>query len=326
VDLKQIEYFLRVAELRSFSRAAEYLNISQSALSRQVRLLELDLRQHLLYRNGRGVEPTEAGERFVGYAKALLQLVDRAREDMQSMQDAPSGKVTLGLPPRVAHVLTPPMVLAFRKQFPQGAISVAEGLSAQTREWLITGRVDIALLYDPPPSPLLGYETLFREELVLVCARTQTPALPASVTVAELANYPLILPSQPNAIRTLTERVCGSQNVRLNVVAEVDAVHTITELAAQGHAYAILPESAVVLEANPDAFATARITSPAIRNNLVLAVPRSRPMTRLAVATAALIRGTDFPSLFVRTARAAHADKPGATETAMADVEQGAGG
>jgi LysR family nitrogen assimilation transcriptional regulator len=298
MDLKQIEYFLRVAELRSFSRAAEHLSISQSALSRQVRLLELDLRQHLLYRNGRGVEPTEAGVRFIGYAQALLQLVDRAREDMQNMQDTPSGKITIGLPPRVALVLTPRLVHAFRERFPDGKISVAEGLSAQTREWLISGRVDIALLYDPPPSPLLGYETLFREELVLVCARDQKPALPASVTVAQLADYPLILPSQPNAIRTLTERICGQQRVRLNVVAEVDAVHTITELTAQGNAYAILPASAVMQETDPQAFVTAKITSPAILNNLVLATPRSRPMTRLAVATAALIQEADFLDLF----------------------------
>lgn len=298
MDLKQIEYFLRVAELRSFSRAAEHLAISQSALSRQVRLLELDLRQHLLYRNGRGVEPTEAGERFIGYARALLQLVDSAREDMQNMQDTPSGKITIGLPPRVALVLTPRLVHRFRERFPDGKISVAEGLSAQTREWLISGRVDIALLYDPPPSPLLGYETLFREELVLVCARDQKPALPAAVTVAQLADYPLILPSLPNAIRTLTERVCGQQRVRLNVVAEVDAVHTITELTAQGNAYAILPASAVMQEADPQAFVTARIISPAIRNNLVMATPRSRPMTRLAVATAALIQEADFLALF----------------------------
>ena len=71
MDLKQIEYFLRVAERRSFSRA-EMLDVAQPTLSRQVRLLEQELGQHLLYRNGRGVEPTEAGLRFVEHARALL--------------------------------------------------------------------------------------------------------------------------------------------------------------------------------------------------------------------------------------------------------------
>ena len=102
MDLKQIEYFLRVAERRSFSRAAEMLDVAQPTLSRQVRLLEQELGQHLLYRNGRGVEPTEAGLRFVEHARALLALAERAREDLRSLRETPAGKVSVGLPPRIA--------------------------------------------------------------------------------------------------------------------------------------------------------------------------------------------------------------------------------
>lgn len=303
MDLKQIEYFLHVAERRSFSRAAELLDVAQPTLSRQVRLLEMELGQHLLYRNGRGVEPTEAGLRFMEHARALLSLAERAKEDLQNLRATPTGKVIVGLPPRIARVLTPPLVQGFRAAFPEASIAVAEGLSAQMREWLLAGRVDLALLYDPPPAPQLTYESLFREELVLATAPGTQPPLPAQVTVAELGRYPLVLPSVPNAIRTLVESVCRAQGVRLTVAAEVDAVQTIVELAAQGHVYAILPRSATRHLPGELTLSTSRIGSPRIRNDLVLASPRHRPATRLATATAHLIRALKLADLF-------HAEKP----------------
>lgn len=297
MDLKQIEYFLRVAERRSFSRAAEQLGIAQSSLSRQVALLEEELKQHLFSRNGRGVEPTEAGIRFMEHARALLALAERAKEDLQSLRESPSGKVAIGLPPRVAVVAAAPLLKAFRNAYPAASMTIAEGLSAQVREWLLAGRVELALLYDPPPTPQLAYESLFREDLVLVRAGTQPP-LPANVKVAQLGDYPLILPSLPNAIRTLVESTCRSRGTRLNVVVEIDAVHTIVELAAMGHGCAILPRSSVHFAPTDVPLSIATITSPHIRNNLVLATPRNRPVTRLAAGTADLMRSLDMPCLF----------------------------
>lgn len=298
MDLKQIEYFVRVAERRSFSRAAELLDVAQPTLSRQVRLLELELGQHLLYRNGRGAEPTEAGLRFLEHARALLALAERAKQDLQTLRETPTGKVVVGLPPRIARVLTPPLVQAFRRRFPEASIAVAEGLSAQMREWLLAGRVDLALLYDPAPSPQLGYESLFRENLVLVAAADHQPPLPARIAVAGLGAYPLVLPSLPNAIRTLVESICRAQGVRLQVAAEVDAVQTIVELAAQGDAYAILPRSAARGPAAEHALSLSEIESPRITNNLVLASARHRPATRLATATGDLIRQLNLAALF----------------------------
>ncbi|MGN6579287.1 MAG: LysR substrate-binding domain-containing protein [Bordetella sp.] len=299
MDLKQIEYFMHVAERRSFSRAAELLDVAQPTLSRQVGLLEQELGQHLLYRNGRGVEPTEAGLRFLEHARALLTLAMRAKEDLQDLRDTPTGKVAIGLPPRVARCVTPPLVQAFRQACPDASITIAEGLSTQVREWLLAGRIDLALLYDPPVSPQLTCEPLLREDLVLAAAPGGRLTLPAAVKVAQLGNYPLILPSLPNAIRTLVESVCRRQGVHPTVAAEVDAVQTIVELVAQGDAYAILPRSAVQGPAVTHPLALCRIEAPVIRNKLVLATPRHRPATRLAKATAQLLRELDFGLLFL---------------------------
>ncbi|MFL9899988.1 LysR family transcriptional regulator [Paraburkholderia fungorum] len=298
MDLKQIEYFLRVAELRSFSRAGELLGISQPSLSRQIGLLEQELRQHLLSRNGRGVEPTEAGLRLMEHAQALLALAARAKEDLQTFRRAPTGKVTIGLPPRIARVVTAPLVARFGEAFPDASIAVAEGLSTAVREWLLAGRVELALLYDPPASPQLAYESLFREDLVLVTAKAGPLRLPARVKVDDLEKYPLILPSRPNAIRSLVEGVCRPRGVQLKVVAEVDAVETMTELAMQGQACAVLPRSATHGAALSGVLAIAALVSPSIKNNLLLATPRNRPITRLASGTADLIRALDIASLF----------------------------
>jgi len=304
MDLRQIEYFVRVAEQRSFSRAAEFLDVAQPTLSRQVRLLELELGQHLLYRNGRGAEPTEAGLRFLEHARGLLALAARAKEDLQDLRATPTGKVAIGLPPRIARVVTPSLVQAFRRAYPDASIAIAEGLSAQVREWLLAGRIDLALLYDPPASPQLSYESLYSEDLVLVAAPARRPRLPTSVAVRQLGRFPLILPSPPNAIRTLVESVCRRLDVRLAVAAEVDAVHTIVELTAQGHACAILPRSAAQGPAADPPLAVCRIVSPVIRNDLVLAMPRHRPATRLAGAAAQLLRALPLAALFEPAAAA----------------------
>jgi LysR family nitrogen assimilation transcriptional regulator len=298
MDLKQIEYFLRVAEERSFSRAAERLGITQPSISRQIGLLEQELGQHLLMRNGRGVEPTDAGLQLMEHARALLALAARTKEDLQAFRRVPSGKVVIGLPPRIARVMTLPLVQRFGEAFPAASIAVAEGLSTQMREWLLSGRVELALLYDPPASPQLIYESLFREEMVLVTAASSRSRLPARVKVDDLDKYPLIVPSQPNAIRSLVDGVCGPRGVRLNIVAEIDAVHTIVELASQGHACAILPRTAVSGAGADPGLQIAAIISPRIRNDLMLATPRNRPITRLASGAVELIRALDIGALF----------------------------
>jgi LysR family nitrogen assimilation transcriptional regulator len=300
MDLQQIAYFIRVAELGSFSRAASELNLTQPALSRQVSLLEQELKQHLLHRHGRGVEPTEAGRRFLGHGKALLDLAERAKEDLRNLKTTPSGRVVLGLPPRVAHVLTPHLVGTFRRRFPEGSIAIAEGLSAQIREWLVNGRVELALLYDPPAAPQLHYQTLFREEMLLVGVASGRTRLPAHIAIESLRNYPLILPSMPNAIRKLVEHACRSKDIPLNIVAEVDAVHTTLVLASEGHGYAVLPRSAVEMADDKSRLRYACIGKPPVKNTLVLATLKTRQMTRLAEATVQLIQETNWQDLFTR--------------------------
>src|SRR5512144_417804 len=106
MDLKQLEYFVNVVDLGGFSRAARLLDVAQPAISRQVRSLEVELRQTLLLRNGRGAVPTEAGKRLLAHARGILQQVERARREIDEVKGAPVGPVVVGFPPTLALALT----------------------------------------------------------------------------------------------------------------------------------------------------------------------------------------------------------------------------
>jgi DNA-binding transcriptional LysR family regulator len=136
MDLKQLEYFVRVAELGSFTRASAVLDIAQPALSRQVRLLEVELRLNLLTRNCRGVTPTEAGRLLLDHGRGILHQVARTREELGRVHGALAGRVSLGLPPSIAKALTVPLTREFRMRLPRAALSVSEGLSISMQEGL----------------------------------------------------------------------------------------------------------------------------------------------------------------------------------------------
>jgi LysR family nitrogen assimilation transcriptional regulator len=195
----------------------------------------------------------------------------------------------VGIPPRVALGLSVPLVQRFRERFPRAVITVLEGLSVSLREMLIAGRLDLALLFDPPASPLLRYEPLMRERLMLVApAGTR---LPARVGLAALAGYPMVLPSAPNAVRSLVDAALKTRRIELDILAEVGAVQTVLALVTKGVGCTILPESGLMAGKE---LARARIGPPAIWSTLVLAVPLARPATGLTREAARLLRELDF--------------------------------
>ena len=190
MNLIQIEYFLRVAELGSLTRASLVLGVSQPTLSRQIRALEVQLRHTLLHRNGRGVELTPAGQCLVEHAEAMLEAAARARAALDRVRNAPSGRVVVGLPSRIARVLTEPLLRAFKKQYPKASITVAEGLSTVLHEWLMMGRVEVALLFNPVHRAELELLPLYSEELVLVGPKTAHPAQPRALSTAHETTPP----------------------------------------------------------------------------------------------------------------------------------------
>lgn len=292
MELRQIESLVAIADGGSFSRAAVALNLAQPSLSRQMALLEEELGQRLLVRTGRGVKLTAAGEAFLVHARHMLETARHARDAVQDLGDNPGGRVTVGLPPRVALGLSAPLVRGFRQRFPRAVITVIESLSLSLRESLVAGRLDLALLFDPMPSPQLAFEPLMRERLLLVAPPRSR--LPARLSLASLANYPMVLPNAPNAIRGLLDGVLEPRGIALNVLAEVGAVQTVLALVQEGVGCTVLPESAVLMSDAAARLPHAPIGPPTIWNALVLATPLARPGTRLTRETAQLLRELDF--------------------------------
>ncbi len=291
MELRQLQYFVSVVDAGSFSGGAAALNLAQPSLSRQVALLESELGQRLLVRTGRGVTPTDAGQALLAHARAMLDIAQRARDELRDMDESPGGRVVVGMPPRVALGMSAALVQGFRDKFPRAVITVLEGLSASLRESLIGGKLDMALLFDPALSPQLSYEPLIRERLLLVAPASSR--LPARVALSTLPNYPMVLPSAPNAIRHLLDSVLAPRGIALHVLAEVGAVRTALELVAKGVGCTILPESALNAKGD-EALKRAPVGPPGIWNVLVLATPLARPATRLTRGTAQLLRELDL--------------------------------
>lgn len=295
MDLKQLEYFVRVAELGSFTRAAVALDIAQPALSRQVRLLEVELRQSLLTRNGRGALPTEAGKLLLEHGRGILHQVERAREELGRVRGALAGRVALGLPPSVAKALTVPLIREFRQRMPDATLSISEGLSVGMHESLASGRLDIALLYNTSPAPDIELTPLLEENLYLVQrhdGKGPPAARPRSVALREVANLPLIIPSRPNAIRMLVETQMATLGCRPQVALEIDGVAAILDLVEDGAGSAVLSRNAVATSARPQAFLLRPIVSPSLRSKLQIAMSSQRPATLTQKAMLQLIEQT----------------------------------
>ncbi len=143
MDLKQLRTFLHVAETGSLSKAAKRLNVTQPALSRQIRLLEEDAGVALFVRTGRGVILSEAGEKLKPRARVLDEEMERLKMDMTAFAGTVRGEVRVGLPPSDGMVLAAPVVERFHQDYPQVKLHITQLLSGALQENLWDGRLDM---------------------------------------------------------------------------------------------------------------------------------------------------------------------------------------
>lgn len=291
MDLKQLNCFVRVAELGSFTKAALALNVAQPALSRQVRLLEVELRQNLLIRNGRGATLTDAGRLLLEHGRGILHQVERAKEEMGRVRGALAGRVALGLPPSLAKRLTVPLIRAFREHMPQASLSVSEGLSTNMQEWLGTGRLDIAIVYSASTRSDIELHPMAEEPLVLI-RRLGRASEGGSISLRQLSKEPLIMPSRPNAIRMYVENQMAQAGFKANVVLEIDGISAILDLVLDGLGSAVLSTQALASHEHRDQFEVLTTTHPELRPMLQLATSALRPSTLTQMAALDLIKKT----------------------------------
>jgi LysR family nitrogen assimilation transcriptional regulator len=287
MDLRDFQYFISIAEMGSFSKAAMAHNIAQSALSRRIRELEADLGVTLFYRNGRGAVMTEVGQTFLTRARRVMADVAQIRHDLTVGRDRVQGAVTFGVPPSVGLVLLAPLLAQIRSDFPGVQMRVLEGFSGYVAEWLASGRVDLAVLYKMRAGTFPDTEHLLFEDMYLVSARDAPPlGQGATVRLRDLEGEELALPGPPHGLRILVDEACARAKVTLTIAMELETLPTIRDLVSNGTIRTILPVSAVQADLESGALVAQKIIDPVISRELILAHSPQRanaPATRAVV-------------------------------------------
>jgi len=215
--------------------------------------------------------------------------VGRARQELEDQRNGDSGHFALGLPPSLGCSVTVPLVKAFAEQLPNANLVTVEGLSAYILEWLNVGRVDCALVYNAAPSPAVDLQPLLDDQLFLIAPRAAKGARKAarkSITLAELADYPLVIPGRPHAMRMSVENALAGVDRKIRVVHEIESIPAVIDLVRQGHGYAVLPLSAVKSTQWAAEVVARRILSPTLKTSLSIATSAQRttsPLMRKAI-------------------------------------------
>jgi LysR family nitrogen assimilation transcriptional regulator len=215
----------------------------------------------------------------------------RAHDELSEERNAMVGHVVLGLPPSIARLLTVPLFKSFRKSLPNGSFGVVEGLSAAIVEWLVEGRVDIGLVYNPAPLPSVEIAPLWEEQMFLISCRNGVKRRSAaSVPLKELPRYPLIVPSRPNANRMRIEGQLAYLGLKPKIVFEIDGVASVLDLVHEGYGHTVLPLTSLRSSTLGRDFIAQSIIKPKLTIQLSLITSAQRPMTPLARGLLSLIR------------------------------------
>jgi LysR family transcriptional regulator, nitrogen assimilation regulatory protein len=216
----------------------------------------------------------------------------RAHDELTEERSAMVGHVVLGLPPSIARLLTVPLFKRFRKSLPNGSFGVVEGLSAAIVEWLVEGRVDIGLVYNPAPLPSIEIAPLCEEQMFLISRRNDVKRRSAgsAIPLRELPRYPLIVPSRPNANRMRIEGQLAYLGLKPKIEFEIDGVASVLDLVHEGYGHTVLPLTSLRSSALGRDFIAQSITRPKLTIQLSLITSAQRPMTPLAQGLLSLIR------------------------------------
>lgn len=290
MDLKQLEYFRHVAELGSFTHAAAFLSVGQPTLSRRIADLEAEFGQDLFERNGRGVVLTEAGSQLLEHARGILMQVGRACQELESRRNGDSGHITLGLPSSLGNIVTVPLVKAFGEMLPNARLAFAEGLSAYTLEWLSIGRIDCALAYNAAVSEGFDIVPLLDDQLFLIAPPSRSKKYAASISLPELADYPLIIPGRPHANRMAVEHALAHFDRKIQIAHEVECIPAIVDLVRQGHGFGVLSLNAVNSSPWVDHVLIKPILDPTLMFSLGIVTSTRRPKSPFMRKAVDLIR------------------------------------
>lgn len=244
MELHQLRYFRAVADLGSFSRAAEKCFVAQPSLSQQVIKLERELGRPLFDRLGRRVQLTEAGRALYAQAATILAAVDEIRERVTAATEPGRGTVVVGAIPTVAPYLLPPVLEGFARRFPRAAVDLQEDLTDATTRGCLAGELDLGVIAGPAADPNLESEALFTEELRLALPPGHRLGRKRLVRFADLVAEPFVLLNEMHCLGEQVLGFCTQQGCSPIVRCRSVQLLTIQELVASGHGVSLIPASA----------------------------------------------------------------------------------
>jgi DNA-binding transcriptional LysR family regulator len=268
MDLRQLSYFVAVAEERQFTRAAARVSVAQPAVSAQIRRLETELGEPLFHRDRRAVSLTAAGEALLPHAQAALAAAELGRDTIASLRGILQGRLRVGVSGPVDHRFAEALG-DFHRAHPAVEIEFTQQQNEPLLDDVASGDVDAAIvgLGAQPTPPGVGVRVVATEPLVLAVRRGDPLSRRRTVTIAQLRGQPLISLVRGSGLRTVLENACDKAGFVPWITAEASELGSLVELAAEGLGAAALPRSA----ANGADLALLKITRPKLRRITALA-------------------------------------------------------
>ena len=245
MELRQLKYFIKSAELTNFTEAARTLFISESTLSQQIKQLETELDIKLFQRVRRRVALTEAGEIFLPYAKRTVADSQYAVQRLRDLQNLHAGSLKIGVTYSLSTLLTRELV-EFSKTYPKVKVSVIYRTATDLIEMLKCHKVDFILSYEPVEvDDFIETQRLFDSSLAVIVHRNHPLAALKRVKLAQLNNYPLALPSVGLNARSILDNVLGYKHTELNPQIELNEANILLQLVSTKHFVTVLSSASV---------------------------------------------------------------------------------
>lgn len=245
MELRQLKYFVKSAEYLNFSVAAKHLYITQSTLSQQIKQLEFELGFELFLRNSRHISLTEAGEEFLPFARKTIQDAEDGVQRLHDLQHVKAGKLRVGVTYSLSTVLTEGL-LEFMKVFPDIKLEVCYKTVNELLVLLKERELDFILSYKPLlDAPDVDSMPLFENALALVVSKEHALAIKKRITLQELADVPLVLPSHDLQARMMLERLLAGKGIELSSKLELNETNILLQMVSTGSYATVLSTSAV---------------------------------------------------------------------------------
>ncbi len=239
MELRQLKHFVAAAERGSISAAARSMNLAQPAISSSIKKLEQELKAPLFNRRDRGITLTVAGNEFLSHAKQILKQAEDAKLAMQAMEGLDQGLVDVAVPSMLGSYYFPPLVMAFRHQYPNIDMNILDTGTRNIRRMLLEGEVELGVVASKDLTPELESGPLIREEMVVCMAVDHPLAEKELIEYSDFLAHDLVLFQKGYYHHTLIDRVSQQVNIKPKVAFSSNLLPLIKAVIRQG--YAISP-------------------------------------------------------------------------------------